>query len=253
MNRVKQRRGTGRRAPKHAKRNNTKKAGRHIVKRTAHARDATSKAAASRAKPAPAPKAAQKQPKKQMTAKEKREKLYIPEPKRAREALNTIIGDGFAADYLKKNVSKNALDVLSAITAPKTAEQVSALLDIKINFVRSMLNIMQGYGITNYYVAKNDNGWLSFAWYINTTKLQSFFEYIRSIKGEEVVIKDDCNDYFVCSKCYGDTKLIFAFDAAYEAGFRCKACGGKFKMIDRSEAENLVKVQNSALAQSTPT
>lgn len=243
MNRVKPNGGAGRGAQKHANRNTRRRpaAGRANRANTRRASQPQRKAGPARGKAAPKP-----QPKRQMTAKEKREKLYIPEPKRAKEALSTIIADGFAADYLKKNVSRNALDVLGAITAPKTAEQVSAMLDIKINFVRSMLNIMQGYGITNYYVAKNDNGWLSFAWYINTTKLQSFFDYIRSIKGEEVVIKDDCNDYFVCGKCYNETRLIFAFDAAYEAGFRCKACGGKFKMIDRNEAEGLVKAQAEA-------
>ncbi len=195
----------------------------------------------------------QKPPKKQLTAKEKREKLYIPEPKLARGTLNAILADNFATDYLRKNVSKNAIDVLGVITTPKTAEQVSAILDIKINFVRSMLNIMQGYGITNYYVAKNDNGWLSFAWYINTAKFQSFFDYIRSIKSDEIVIKDDCNDYFICAKCYNNTKLIFAFDSAYEAGFKCRACGGKFKMINRDEAESLVKAQSGPVPETAKT
>ncbi len=224
---------------KHTAIHKPKAATREVVSRTEHM------------KPVKKVKAAEKVEKvvKKQTAKERREKLYIPEPKLAKEALNAIITDGFAADYLRKNVSKNAIDVLGVITAPKTAEQVSEMLDIKINFVRSMLNIMQGYGITNYYVAKNDNGWLSFAWYINTTKLQSFFDYIRSMKGDEIVIKDDCNDYFVCNKCYSDTKLIFAFDAAYEAGFRCKACGGRFKMITKDEAVNLVRVQTKVAAE----
>lgn len=54
------------------------------------------------------------------------------------------------------------------------------------------------------------------------------------------MIDDKCNDYFICNKCYKDTKLVFAFDAAYEAGFRCTVCGSKFQMIDKANAEKLV-------------
>ncbi len=188
---------------------------------------------------------AQVKQQKRMTPKQKREKLNIPEPKIAKEAINTIMNDVVAVDYLLKNVSRNAIDVLTSITTPKTAEQVSEILDIKINFVRSMLNIMQGYGITNYYVAKNDNGWLSFAWYVNVPKIQSFFEYIKSIKKDDTIIKDNCNDYFVCSKCYDETKQIFDFDAAYEDHFKCKVCNSKFKMISKEGAKELIHNQVS--------
>ena len=98
---------------------------------------------------------------------------------------------------------------------------------------------MQGYGITNYYISKNTNGWLSFAWYINTNKINSFFDYINSIKKEEITVTEDCNDYFVCDKCYDKDKLIFQFDAAFESNFKCSICGSKFKRINKEDAKKL--------------
>ncbi len=172
--------------------------------------------------------------------KTKKNKSNIPSQKEAKEAINAIMGSDFAIDYLQKNVSKNAADVLGFLGTPKTDEYIAEQLAIKINSVRRILNIMQGYGITNYYIAKNTNGWLSFAWYINVNKIQSFFNYIRSINGNDVVIRDDCNDYFICGKCYKDDRLIFTFEAAFEAKFRCSICGSKFDMVGKDEAERLV-------------
>lgn len=118
-----------------------------------------------------------------LATKKRDKKQQVPTHEEAKFAINLIKSDVSALEYLKKNVSKNAIEVLETITSPKTDDQIAVLLDMKINFVRRVLNIMQGYGITNYYVAKNTNGWLSFAWYINATKLQSFFDYMKSIRG----------------------------------------------------------------------
>ncbi|MGC8537809.1 MAG: hypothetical protein ACP5MZ_02375 [Candidatus Micrarchaeia archaeon] len=187
------------------------------------------------------PKTVQKNAEKLVQKREERVNKYIPSPKETKEALNILFANDFAVDYLKKNVNKSALDVLSLLQSPNTDEAIAMQLGMKVNSVRRVLNIMQGYGITNYYVAKNTNGWLSFAWYINTSKISSFFDYIKSMKGDEYsVIKEDCNDYFVCKKCYKDDSIIFTFDAAYEAGFKCGSCGEKFDMISKEEAMELI-------------
>ncbi len=145
-----------------------------------------------------------------------------------------------AAGYLKKNVSKRALDVINKLVVPKTDEALAAELDMKINAVRRILNIMQGYGITNYYIAKNVNGWLSFAWYINISKLPPFFEYIDSIENKKPAINTECNDYFICKNCYDANKLIFTFDAAFEENFRCSGCGKSMIMMDKEQASALI-------------
>ena len=106
--------------------------------------------------------------------------------------------------------------------------------------IRRILNILQGYGITNYYVAKNTNGWLSFAWFINIDKVEPFLEYVNRMGNGNSIIKDECNDYFVCRKCYDTDKLIFTFDSAYESGFKC-SCGGALERIGKAEAEKLMR------------
>lgn len=163
----------------------------------------------------------------------------IAPPEEVKEAVGRLLGNAVAVNFLMKNVSKWAPDVLNMLSTPKTDDYLAEQLDLKINAIRRILNLMQGYGITNYYIAKNTNGWLSFAWYVNTGKVPSFFEYINNVSSKKSVINNNCNDYFVCNECYQKDKLIFTFDAAFEAGFRCNGCGRKFERIGRDIAEKL--------------
>ncbi len=175
------------------------------------------------------------------SSKKSREALAnVYTPEEIKSAISELSRNDMVVGYLKKNVSKRALDVINNLTLPKTDEGLAAELDMKINAVRRILNIMQGYGITNYYVAKNVNGWLSFAWYINLEKLAPFFEYISGIENKRAEVSEECNDYFICSKCYESNKLIFTFDAAFEEGFRCDGCGKSLAMMDKEEATKLM-------------
>ncbi len=175
------------------------------------------------------------------TRKEKKV-VAIPSLKEAKNTIDVLTNNPIAVDYLKRNVSKNVFDIIDMLSVPRTDEFISEKLGVQINNIRRTLNRLQNYGITNYYVAKNINGWLSFAWYINTNKILSFFNYIESMSNKEVIIKDDCNDYFICKKCYTEDKLIFTFEAAYEAKFKCVVCNKNFDMITKDEAKNLVNI-----------
>ena len=164
--------------------------------------------------------------------------IYTPEEVNA--ALQQLSEDEAVVGYLKKNVSKRALDVLNALTTPKTDDALAAELDMKINAVRRILNLMQGAGITNYYIAKNVNGWLSFAWYINMSKIPPFFDYVNSVEMSRPMVNSECNDYFVCKNCYEATKLLFTFDAAFEEDFKCNSCGKNLAAMNRDEATTLI-------------
>jgi transcription initiation factor IIE alpha subunit len=152
--------------------------------------------------------------------------------------LESLLQNGRAMEYIRQNVSKKAEEVLCLLTEPKTDEQISAELDLKINTVRRILNILQGYGVTNYTTSKDDKGWLSFFWSINANKIGQFFEYLNNSGHEVSIVTDGCNDYFVCGDCYKENNLIFNFDSAYESGFRC-ACNKKLERIDKAAAERL--------------
>jgi transcription initiation factor IIE alpha subunit len=158
-------------------------------------------------------------------------------------SLETLLNNENAMNYIRQNVSRKAEEVLCLLTEPRTDEQISALLDLKINTVRRILNILQGYGVTNYTTAKDEKGWLSFFWSINPNKIGLFFDYINTNGRDVSVITDSCNDYFICSDCYVENCLIFSFEAAYEAGFRC-TCKSKLERIDRTEAERLIAADN---------
>jgi transcription initiation factor IIE alpha subunit len=170
----------------------------------------------------------------------KRPNLSIMPPDVVKKEIDKLLASERATDYLRKNVSRTAVDVICMLASPRTDEYLAEQLGMKINAVRRILNIMQGYGITNYYVSKNTKGWLSFAWYINTSKLDPFLEHINNMERESVTITDNCNDYFMCGNCYKTDGLIYTFDAAFESSFKCQ-CGKNLARMDRPEAEAFAK------------
>lgn len=190
--------------------------------------------------------AAQAKQKEKEAATRKRTNVSVPQPDEAKTALDALFNNENAVEYLKKNVSKMAVEVIGMLVTPKTDEFLAEQTGMKINAIRRILNIMQGYGITNYYISKNTKGWLSFAWYINTSKLPPFLEYINGMEREKSIVNEACNDYFVCENCYKSDRFVFTFDSAYENAFKCNNCGKSLNRMNREEAEILVSGKQSA-------
>ncbi|MGC8572302.1 MAG: hypothetical protein ACP5RI_01685 [Candidatus Micrarchaeia archaeon] len=157
------------------------------------------------------------------------------------QAISMIKNNSAAVEYLKKNVSSMTLDILSTLSEPKIDDKIAEALNIKINVVRRVLNMLQNYGITNYYIAKNANGWLSFAWYVNVDKIPAFIESLTKQENKKVEIDDNCNDYFICPNCYKNTKIMYPFDIAYENTFKCSICNGKLTQVSREEIEKMME------------
>ena len=170
----------------------------------------------------------------------KKVNINIPQQEEAKIAISKLLNNERAVEYLKKNVSKMAVDVVDMLATPKTDEFLAEQLGMKINAIRRILNIMQGYGITNYYISKNTKGWLSFAWYINTSKLSPFLDYVDGMEKEQSVINEKCNDYFMCDACYKTDKFLFTFDSAFENSFKCNNCGKNLNRMNREEVEVLI-------------
>ena len=151
------------------------------------------------------------------TMKEKREdyarEAAVKNTENVSKIISEIVMDNDISEYLKKNVSKKAIEIIELLSTPRTDEYITDALEIKINAVRRILNILQGYGITNYNISKNVDGWLSFEWYINAGKAAQFLEFVKNEAGMKNKIDDSCNDYFVCDNCYADNRLIFTFSA----------------------------------------
>ena len=192
----------------------------------------TAKVTAPRTKAKVAPPKAPAEPSKKVNRS-------IMPPDVVKREIETLLANEKVNEYLKRNVSKTAIDILYMLTSPKTDEHLAEQLGFKINAIRRILNIMQGYGITNYYVSKNTKGWLSFAWYVNTAKLNQFLEVVNSAERENAVINSTCNDYFLCNDCYKSDTLLYTFDAAFESNFKCN-CGKNLARMDKTEAETML-------------
>ena len=163
----------------------------------------------------------------------------IAPPEEVGASLNSLFQNDMAMSFLKKNISKWSPEVLKMLTSPKTDEYLAEKLGMKINAIRRILNLLHGHGLTNYYVSKNTGGWLSFAWYINTSKVEPFFDYINNMANEKTVVTSDCNDYFMCNNCYPKENVIFTFDSAFESSFKC-TCGQKLSRMSRLDVENII-------------
>ncbi len=139
----------------------------------------------------------------------------------AKQIIGMMMADKQSADYLERMVSQRAKEVINMLNRPRSDEEIAKRLDVKINTVRRILNVLQGYGITNYSISKNKDGWLSFVWELDTKKASFFTNYVNNGPLKTEVVTEGCNDYFVCDRCYKENKLILTFDAAYESNFKC--------------------------------
>ncbi len=155
--------------------------------------------------------------------------------------IDDLANNDVVATYLSQRVSKNSIDIIKELVKPKTDDEMAEDLDIKINSVRRIVNILHTYGLTNYRREKNKEGWESFYWYINIRKIPDFLNYVVSVSSTKLNIDDKCNDYFVCNHCYNENRMIFNFDSAFEADFKCINCGGSLIRISKPQAIDLAK------------
>ncbi|MDE1824426.1 MAG: hypothetical protein KGH69_02315 [Candidatus Micrarchaeota archaeon] len=154
--------------------------------------------------------------------------------------LGLLVDDQSFSKYITANVGNEAMDIVKLLSeSPQTDEKLAEMLGLKINDVRRMLNVMNGYSILRYDVNKDGRGWLIFKWRIDGEKLAEFVGGLGVVKDEAAfVLSENCNDYFVCKQCYPKEKEVLPFDTAFEADFKC-ACGKKLDVLDRQGVQAL--------------
>ncbi len=159
------------------------------------------------------------------------------------KVAGAIISSERFSDFISKNVGKQALVLVEHLNANQlTDDRLAVKMDVKVNEVRRMLNVLNGYGITKYEINKDGKGWLTFKWYLDRQKLGVFDETVLKKKEDHgPVLQTDCNDFFFCPSCYKDQKVILPFDSAFEMNFRCE-CGKLLEGMDKEKANTeLVK------------
>ena len=102
-----------------------------------------------------------------------------------------------------------------------------------------MLNVLNTYGLVRYNIDKNNEGWLSFVWYLDFESVKGLNTKIKTNTNREV-LPAGCNDFFVCQECSKSHKIVLPFEVAFDNKFRC-GCGKKLAPISRIEAEQMYR------------
>ncbi len=158
----------------------------------------------------------------------------------AKAVISSMVADQQFKEYVERVVENDrTVDIISKLNKPRSDEDIAKMLDMKINAVRTVLNKLQGMGITNYSVSNNKKGWLSFSWELDAKKATDFVGLIENKKLGTDVVTEQCNDYFICEKCYKENKLILTFDAAYESSFRC-VCDKRLSQLSKAEVARIL-------------
>lgn len=143
-------------------------------------------------------------------------------------------------EFISRNVGTRANEIISTlIEGPLVDDKIAEDLSLKLNETRRMLNMLNSYGLVRYNINKNNEGWLSFVWYLDFESVKDLDARIkRSVERE--VLPAGCNDFFMCPECVKTHNLALTFEVAFDNKFRC-GCGKKLVMISRSEAETMYR------------
>ena len=166
--------------------------------------------------------------------------LAAEKSKEKKAKIDEVVGKASFSEFIAQNVGMRAVDIIKLINVPQTDESVAAELGMKINEVRRILNVLNGYGVARYDTNKDSKGWLTFRWRIDGDRLMALSATVDAKKPETAYrLSEDCNDFFCCDKCYDEQKAILPFDAAFENKFRCDVCGGKLRRLNKDEVSSL--------------
>ncbi|MEM3839090.1 MAG: hypothetical protein QXF01_00725 [Candidatus Micrarchaeaceae archaeon] len=157
------------------------------------------------------------------------------------KGAEVVISEGLFSEFVLKNIGTRGVELMKALnSAPHTDEKLASKLDVKVNEVRRMLNVLNGYGLTKYDIKKDEKGWLTFKWYLDREKLNTFYGVLQEKQNSQKVnLQENCNDFFYCNECYKEQKLILPFDSAYELNFKCGGCGKILEVLNKQEARAL--------------
>ncbi|MCL5420107.1 MAG: hypothetical protein M1354_04520 [Candidatus Marsarchaeota archaeon] len=154
--------------------------------------------------------------------------------------VNEILKQEVFSEFVTRNVGRLGVDLIKTLnSSPSVDDKLAARANIKVNEVRRVLNVLNGYGMTKYDVNKDGKGWLTFKWYLDKHKIRAFYDSLCEKEGErKITLPEDCNDFFYCVSCYSEQKVILPFDSAFDAEFKCD-CGKKLVVVDKEHAVSL--------------
>lgn len=159
------------------------------------------------------------------------------------EVVESLKKDKFFSQYVNEKIGNRADEVILSLAAPVTDEALAEKLEMKINDARRVLNMLNTNGVARYIVNKNSKGWLTFKWYIdenNLKKMRGEMAIKTTMNNTDTALPENCNDYYVCGKCYTKTKHVYPFEVGYEMNFKCDSCGSYFERKSKEDIEKLI-------------
>ena len=174
---------------------------------------------------------------------DKKTVIKLEEAAKAAASMNNArisVSEPSFSEFISRNVGTRANDILSTlISGPLVDDKIAEQLSLKPNETRRMLNVLNTYGLVRYNINKNNEGWLSFMWYLDFESIKGLETKINTNTGSEV-LPAGCNDFFVCSECSKSHKIVLPFEVALDNKFRC-GCGKKLESISRLDAEQMYR------------
>ncbi len=148
--------------------------------------------------------------------------------------------------HVSADVGPESVEILRSLAkSHKTDEELAAQMSMKVNDIRRMLNMMNSYSIVRYDVNKDNKGWLLFTWRIDGEKLQEYIAGMSRIAQINMpALPANCNDFFICKKCYATDKIVLPFDSAFETKFTC-GCGKSLTILNKEETIELFREVSS--------
>lgn len=157
------------------------------------------------------------------------------------EMVESLKKDNVFKNYVNTKIGNRANEIILSLASPMTDEALAEKLEMKINDTRRVLNMLNTDGVARYVVNKNNKGWLTFKWYIDEDNLKKMRgEVVIKTVTNNNILPDNCNDFYVCVKCYGKAKLVYPFEVGYETGFKCGECGSFFERKSKEEIEKML-------------
>ncbi len=164
--------------------------------------------------------------------------INLKETQAVNKARTITTGAEFL-EFISKNVGTRANDIIDVLLAgPCVDDKISESLTMKLNETRRMLNMLNTYGIVRYNINKNNEGWLSFIWYLDYDAVDMLGNKVTTELKTQQVLPENCNDFFVCMDCSEKTRMVLPFELAFEAKFKC-SCGKNLTMINKEQAEHI--------------
>ncbi len=157
------------------------------------------------------------------------------------EMVESLKKDVVFTEYVNGKIGKRANEIILSLASPMTDEALAEKLEMKINDTRRVLNMLNTDGVARYIVNKNNKGWLTFKWYIDEENLKKMRgEIVIKAVTNNTILPDNCNDFYICTKCYDKAKLVYPFEVGYEMNFKCGECGSFFARKSKEDIESML-------------